>query len=743
MSANRVLRTMNNAPVTWLPSEQPEYQEWQGFIERYRFVDMLFVSWSGCKLLAPEIAEGIAALRPLTEVDKVGEEPILTQLYSGDQAYRDLLRSPNDLTKEAAAARLRGTLVGADGETTCLVLGVSMRGAIQIDETLTKIRTVLQERLLIPPDQLVIVGPLVERDAIDRASRQAVDRFSLPSMALGIGICFCFLRSIPLTAVVLAVALTGQGWALALVELFGGQMNAVLIVLMPLLFVLVVSSGIHLSNYYLDALREEPHLDAAGIRIALKRGRIPCLLAALTTIAGLFSLWWVHLWPLQWFGTIGATVTAATMLTLWYLLPGAMELDQRWHRRLRKNRPASTGIEPSPLFMERLGTVVERHVFWVLFSFGMLIVLLVGGLFQLRTTVSVERMLHDKHSLKRDYRWFEENVAPVVNSELEIEFPHGTLDRFADRFELVRKVHLTLLLSDPTCGVLSAATFVPDPPTGRSVSANARRTVYRKRIENQFAPLQSAGFVARDSKSEFWRITLRHPFGSEVGGAERLASAKSLLMPVLEEAHPEVRLRMSGGIVLADVAQQALFDGLTMSFLSTFLLIGLSMWLMLRSIPASLLAMIPNLFPFLTLFGAIGFYREPLDIGIVMTASVALGIAVDDTIHFLTQYRAGLLEGHASRTAVYQALRHCGGAMFQTTAICSASMLIYGLSDFAPTRRFALLMCALLVAALVGDLVLLPALLWTRLGKLIAVPSHQAWEGTIRRHARARNQGGM
>ena len=100
-----------------------------------------------------------------------------------------------------------------------------------------------------------------------------------------------------------------------------------------------------------------------------------------------------------------------------------------------------------------------------------------------------------------------------------------------------------------------------------------------------------------------------------------------------------------------------------------------------------------------------------------MTASVALGIAVDDTIHYLTWFKRGVHKGYSNTKAVKSAHRHCAKPMLQTTLICGVGMLAFGFSAFVPTSRFAILMFAMLASALVADLILLPAILSGSLGR--------------------------
>ena len=100
-----------------------------------------------------------------------------------------------------------------------------------------------------------------------------------------------------------------------------------------------------------------------------------------------------------------------------------------------------------------------------------------------------------------------------------------------------------------------------------------------------------------------------------------------------------------------------------------------------------------------------------------MTASVALGIAVDDTLHFLTWFRRSRAAGHSRHAAILNAYDRCAVAMTQTTVIAGVGLVVFVLSDFQPVAQFGLLMAVLLAAALVGDLILLPAILATNLGE--------------------------
>ncbi|MCH8922911.1 MAG: MMPL family transporter [Planctomycetes bacterium] len=181
---------------------------------------------------------------------------------------------------------------------------------------------------------------------------------------------------------------------------------------------------------------------------------------------------------------------------------------------------------------------------------------------------------------------------------------------------------------------------------------------------------------------------------------------------------PGVSASYTGVVPLVFVAQNELLAGLRNSFFMAFALIGIVMIVLLRSVGAGLTSMLPNIFPAVIVFGAMGWMGTVVDVGSMLTASVAMGIAVDDTLHYLTWFRRSLRAGMSRTEAVVAAYQRCAGAMTQTTAIAGLGLLVYSYSSFQPVSQFGLLMCLLLVMALVGDLVFLPALLAGRLGAL-------------------------
>ena len=179
---------------------------------------------------------------------------------------------------------------------------------------------------------------------------------------------------------------------------------------------------------------------------------------------------------------------------------------------------------------------------------------------------------------------------------------------------------------------------------------------------------------------------------------------------------PDYRVSLAGSALHQANTMNAIDTGLPWGMAVALLLIAMLFRALLGSWSWSLIALLPNLLPVVGVLGVMGWLRFPLDLSTAMTGSVALGLAVDDTIHMALGYRHHRQRRIGTEEAMAVTLATSGRALWLTTVVLMAGFGLLGLSSFAPTRRFGLLTCVTLGLALTADLVLLPALirLWER-----------------------------
>jgi predicted RND superfamily exporter protein len=248
-----------------------------------------------------------------------------------------------------------------------------------------------------------------------------------------------------------------------------------------------------------------------------------------------------------------------------------------------------------------------------------------------------------------------------------------------------------------------------------------RRAIMNRHLEQNREDMVQSKYLADDADAELWRITVRQPSLTERRYSELLNELRDGVEGVLASERRNgadgVSVVYTGLLPLVARSQWELIKSLLISFWGSMILIAVTLMLGLRDIRLGLLSTLPNFFPIFVVFGGFGWLGQSIDVGSMMTASIGLGIAVDDTVHYLTWFKRGLEQGLTRERAVLFAYRHCGTAMLRTTVICGSGLMLFALSSFGPAARFGGMIVLLLLAALIGDLVFLPALLVGRLGR--------------------------
>jgi uncharacterized protein len=154
--------------------------------------------------------------------------------------------------------------------------------------------------------------------------------------------------------------------------------------------------------------------------------------------------------------------------------------------------------------------------------------------------------------------------------------------------------------------------------------------------------------------------------------------------------------------MLVGLGENFIYDLLTIAGVMTFVF---------RDLSAGLILLVPSVFPVMVVFGLMGWFGVTIDVGTIMTPTVALGVSVDDVVHFLIWYRRGLSEGKSRHDSVMLAYEDCARAMYQSWSVLGLGLAVFALSSFVPTQRFGAMMFCLLTAALIGNLLILPAVL--------------------------------
>ena len=757
----------------WLPLEYPETQTYRFFRRNFQGEEFILVSWDGCTMADPRL-ELLAKklLPPPEEAARIDRPLYFKSAQTGPRAVERMTGEPLKLDREEAVSRLTGALVGppveaasgpadsgqtgaSDRRQTCLVLTLSDTARANLHGAIDTIRQVALAECGIPAAAIHMGGPPVDNVSIDKAGQTSVTILFGLSLVVGFFVSWWSLKSKTLVALVIASGVYSMFASLAIVWYSGYPVDAILLTMPSLVYVATTSGAIHLANYYRDQLAETGVQEGAAGR-AVHHALLPLSLATGTTAIGLATLAVSELVPIRMFGIFSAAGVLVSFVILVTLMPAALELFQP---RLRLGSADGAGeqsgswrpVESSPWW--RVGEWITRHHAVVATACLLLMAAVGYGMTRVESSVQLMRLFSPKARIREDYKWLEKHLGPLVPMEVLVRIDEGECRlNFLERMELVGEIQREIGDLDEVGSSLSTVTFgrsldVGDSGdgiggvAGRTLGLNARtrRSVLNRRLtahRDEFLEgdyLREARFTdaeGREHTQELWRISARVSAVKEVDYALFKADLRKKIDPILARLAADgvtgIAVDYTGLVPLVYKAQHSLLDGLRIGFIWDFAIIVAVMVMLCRAASAGLVLLLPAAFPAVMVFGGMGWGNSLLksldagtlliDIGTVMAPSVALGVTVDDVVHFMLWFRRGIADGLDRRQATMLAYKGCARAMYQSWGVIGIGLSVFSLSPFGPTQRFGYMMLAMLTIALVGNLVFLPALLSGPLG---------------------------
>lgn len=649
-------------------------------------------------------------------------------------------------------------LVGRAGDTVTVLVDLTPQPRAERTATLDALRRLTAEPAADAPAGIAVTlagGPVLDH-ALDGSSGEIGKRyFPLLVVLASLLLAATFRRLsgvwVPLAfvAAVEATTLGAMGWA-------GVRLNLVLAVLPPLLFVVALATAVHVLVRFRD-FRQEGLEGAAAVAATYRDKGWSVLWTGVTTLVGFASLAASPVGPVRSLGIWSAVGIAAMTAFAFTLLPALLRIASRGPSAgvPAAGVPGAGGSRlPPRLFERRLqrcgrrwAEAAVRRRWAVLTTAAALAAVAAAGIPRLEVESNALRYLHADHPARAGIERLAAAGIGVSTAELLIELPE---DEAADeavpvaaggeRFPLGRgfatpaalvslaKISARVRQEAGVLGALSAGDVFAVAmalPTGRF--RPPPEYILERLAEDAEGHEALAGLLADGGRTA--RVTVF----IETAGRDRLEPLFERLVAIateeLAEELPAARAEVTGKYPLLLEAQGYLLKTLALSLSLTLLLVALIFRLILGTTRMTLLAMLPNVWPVLGVVGTMGWLGLPLDVATVMVASVVLGLAVDDTIHTLGHFRqhsrtdpagipAGTRSGIPAGTdsqqrceAIARTLEATAPAYVLTGLILVLGFGVCAVSDFAPTARFGALAACAVALAVLGDLVLLPALL--------------------------------
>jgi hypothetical protein len=714
----------------YLGAGHPVVQELDAFLEGFGGGFPVAAVWScedtpRCESVfdPASLAMAAAVTRALERVDGVRRvaSPATSALWVPAEDGFDVRRltvdggepSP-DLAVLAARARIDplwvGTLVSSDGTTGAILLELASTGSA------TSIAVIHALRAALAPFEAEgfrfhLVGQAVELLVTDE--ELAADSARLvPATVLIIGLTvFAVLRSWQCVVAALASVGLALVWALGAMGWLGWPQNAIGQTLALVLLVVGIAEAIHLLAAWSAERRRRPGASRAErtevIASVVRDVGPACVMTSITTSAGFLSFATSGAESFVRFGVVAAIGISAALILSFTLLPLlllALPAD--------RVRPEAAAGPWEGVLDGAVALAVKRAP---LVLAGTLLLTALGalGFSRLRVEVDAYELYGPESRVVRWARFVEERLRPPDSLELALTAPAGdTLESPGRLAELAR---LSSFL--PSVEGLGRTRSVLDPLArlNRLLHDDAPEQEQLTETPEATAELLLLLSVQGGNALDPWlsldhsrvRFSVEAAKMNQAGRARVLAEVRAFLARELPGWGPVLTGPLAVYYEMVEEIHRTQLWSLGTAFLTVLVLVSLC----LRSPRFGLVAMVPAIVPVLVTLGTMGFWGLSLDMGTAMVAAVMLGIAGDETIHLLDQFRRRRLQGASPAAAVEGAMRHVARAVVTTCLALSLGFFTMVLSSWQSIASFGLLSGVAILASLVATLFAVPALL--------------------------------
>ncbi|MCC9165362.1 efflux RND transporter permease subunit [Pontibacter harenae] len=546
---------------------------------------------------------------------------------------------------------------------------------------------------------------------------------------------FLFFRSFYAVLFPLLVISVVVVWVLGIISLLGFKISLLTGLIPSIIVVIGIPNSTYiLARYHLDYRRHGNKILALA-RVISKIGLVN-LVNNTTTAIGFIVFTFTHIAVLYEFGVVAGINIFVTFFISMILIPAVFSyLPAPTERQLRH-------LDAKPLnkLLEFFDYIVHRKRHLVYFFLVIALGLSCWGIYKVKTVSYMVDDLPAESSVNADLAFFEQHFNGVM--PLEIIVNTGTKQgvmrlpnlRKLEKLEDFLRTQPILSAPISVVGLVKTATqafYEGDQHSYRLPDNTERNFVFSYLAKQDKGENQRLLRSFVDSTGQSARISLKV---ADVGSRELDTLIQKKIKPELaaiyggegvtvteegnitkftrDDTGSETSVSLTGTTLLFIKGNEYLINNLSSSLVLAFVLVTITIALLFKSIRVVVISLIPNMVPLLIAGGLMGFFNIPLKPSTALIFSIALGIAIDDSIHFLAKYRYELQRnGFNVSRAITASLQEAGTSMIYTSIILFFGFVIFAFSEFGGTKALGLLMSISLLIALFTNLIILPTLL--------------------------------
>jgi predicted RND superfamily exporter protein len=497
-------------------------------------------------------------------------------------------------------------------------------------------------------------------------------------------------------------------WTLAFLNLIGGAIGPLTSILPPLIMALAVSDSIHIFNKFLKQDRRQVPLTDV-MKTTLINLAVPCFLTSFTTAIGFASLAVSDVPPIRHFGLAAAGGMMAEFMLSMTLIPlGLYFLRNKAGLKTSSIQHSSPLHKQFELFAAKLPA--RRSI--ILWSSTALILISLFGASSVRVETNLLEYFKKSSHVYQNSQFIDHMLGGVETIEVSIQTQQPDLLLEPQALAILQQIEDYLQLQPIVSQVTSIGNFFREMNKAFHQEDEAYfRLPDSRAMAAQYLLLYDGDEIDDfiDGQRRWARISAR----ITEHNSSKVAQYINDLQLYLDEITVDTpyQARVTGKTLIANKLISFIVNSQIQSLSLAFLLILLLMFAIFRSLKLGLLAMVPNVLPILFNFAVMGFCGIPLNSATAIIAAVAIGIAVDDTIHFICNYQQQRQQKKSVEQATKSAIMSKGPPIIITSLIMSGAFTILMFSSFVPTIQFGFLSALIMVFAVFSDLLVLPAIL--------------------------------
>ncbi|CAN5241569.1 MMPL family transporter [soil metagenome] len=561
--------------------------------------------------------------------------------------------------------------------------------------------------------ELHIAGLPYVRTVLMGKVKDELNLFLFLSLFITALILFFFFRSLQAVVFPLMVIVVMVIWSMGTLALFNYKITILTGLIAPIIVVIGIPNCIYLLNKYHQEYDKHGNQIKALSRIIRKIG-IVTLITNFTTAIGFIVLAFTDIIILKEFGIVAGLNIFATFFVSIILIPAIFSYlpapgeKQLKHLEFKTKEKILIGLD----------LLVHRHKYKVFWVSGVVTVISIIGIYKIESVSFMVDDIPEGSTIKKDMRFFESNFAGVMPLELIVDTgkKRGVMDlanlRKVDELEnfLAEQKYISKPVSLVSFIKASRQAFYNNNPAFYSLPNNQDKNFIFNYLRGQsdHTALFSS-FV--DSVGQTMRISFKV---ADIGSNRMDSLVQEVIKPKIAGIFDDTNIDViiTGTTLLFVKGNKYLIENLRMSLFLAFCIIAIIMGILFQNLRMILISIIPNIIPLLITGGLMGYFGIPLKPSTALIFSIAFGISVDDSIHFLAKYRQELLSNNFFvPVAVSKSIRETGPSMIYTSIVLFAGFVIFAGSEFGGTVALGILTSTTLFFAMITNLILLPSLL--------------------------------